>query len=151
MKMLLVSAFVAGGVVSANATSAATCESLRGVSVPHVTITGAEVVAPGPFRPPAPVTGANPPAGIRLPSHCRVFMAPGMPHCGAGDGPNQFNPMAPLERWRESNVPPDEIIAAHVTGDVVDTIQPLCPYPQLAAYRGSGSPGDAANYSCRVP
>lgn len=67
MKMLLLSAFVAGGVVSANATSAATCESLRSLSLPHVTITGAEVVAPGPFRPPAPVTGANPRRKLLVP------------------------------------------------------------------------------------
>jgi len=78
-------------------------------------------------------------------------MAPGMMHCGAGEGPNQFNPVAALERWRESNEPPNEIIATHVTNGVVDAAQPLCPYPQLAMYKGNGSPGDAANYSCRAP
>jgi feruloyl esterase len=81
----------------------------------------------------------------------RLFMAPGMMHCGGGDGPNQFNPVAALERWRESNVPPDEIIATHVTNGVVDAAQPLCPYPQVAVHKGNGSPGDAANYSCKVP
>jgi len=74
-----------------------------------------------------------------------------MMHCGGGEGPNQFNPIAVLERWRESNVAPDEIIATHVTNGVVDATQPLCPYPQVAAYKGGGSTRDAANFSCRVP
>jgi Tannase and feruloyl esterase len=74
-----------------------------------------------------------------------------MMHCGGGDGPNQFNAMAALERWRESNVVPNQITAMHVTNGVVDTIRPLCPYPQVAMYNGSGSAKDAANFACRVP
>jgi feruloyl esterase len=81
----------------------------------------------------------------------RLFMAPGMMHCGGGDGPNQFNPMAALERWRESNVPPSQITAIHVTNGVVDNVRPLCPYPQVAMYKGSGSTNDAANFSCKAP
>ena len=81
----------------------------------------------------------------------RLFMAPGMMHCGGGDGPNQFNPMAALERWRESNVAPTQITAMHVTNGVVDTTRPLCPYPQVATYKGSGSPNDAQNFFCKMP
>jgi len=81
----------------------------------------------------------------------RLFMAPGMMHCAAGEGPNQFNPIAALERWRESNVAPNEIVATHVTNGVVDATAPLCPYPQVAMYKGKGSTGDAANYTCRAP
>jgi hypothetical protein len=61
----------------------------------------------------------------------RLFMAPGMMHCGGGDGPNQFDPMRALERWREQNIAPNDIVAAHATTGVVDTTRPLCPYPQL--------------------
>jgi feruloyl esterase len=81
----------------------------------------------------------------------RLFMVPGMMHCGGGDGPNQFNPMSALERWRESNIAPDQIIASHVTNGVIDMTRPLCPYPQIAVYKGTGSTNDAANFVCKKP
>ena len=81
----------------------------------------------------------------------RLFMVPGMRHCSQGEGANQFNPMAALERWRESHVAPDQIPAFHVTNGVVDTTRPLCPYPEVASYKGSGSTNDAGNFSCKVP
>jgi feruloyl esterase len=81
----------------------------------------------------------------------RLFMVPGMQHCGGGPGPDQFNKMAVLERWRESGVAPDQIIATHVTGSTVDMTRPLCPYPRVAVYKGSGSTNDAANFTCKAP
>ena len=84
-------------------------------------------------------------------SFMRLFMAPGMQHCGGGPGPNQVNWMAALERWRESNTAPGEIYAAHIAGNRVDMTRPLCPYPQLAVYKGVGSTNDAANFSCKAP
>ena len=80
----------------------------------------------------------------------RLFMAPGMAHCGGGDGPNAFDALGALERWVESGTAPDAIIAAHATGTAVDRTRPLCPYPQVAAYAGSGSTDDARNFSCRT-
>jgi feruloyl esterase len=80
----------------------------------------------------------------------RLFMVPGMGHCGSGDGPNQFNAMGALERWRESNIAPSQMLAMHVTNGAVDTVRPLCPYPQVAVYKGSGSTNDAANFSCKA-
>jgi feruloyl esterase len=80
----------------------------------------------------------------------RLFMAPGMQHCGGGPGPNQVNYMAALERWREANTAPDQLLAAHVTNNRVDMTRPLCPYPQVAQYKGTGSSNDAANFVCRV-
>ena len=94
----------------------------------------------------AKLGGAN-----KLSNSYRLFMAPGMMHCGGGEGPDQFNPMSALERWRESNIAPDQILAMHVTNGVVDVSRPLCPYPQVAVYKGSGSPRDAANFSCKTP
>ena len=81
----------------------------------------------------------------------RLFMAPGMQHCGNGPGPNQVNWMATLERWRESGTAPDRIDAAHVTNNRVDMTRPLCPYPQVAQYKGVGSTNDAANFVCKAP
>jgi feruloyl esterase len=81
----------------------------------------------------------------------RLFMAPGMQHCGGGAGPNQINWMGALERWREGGTAPDAIIANHVTGGNVDMSRPLCPYPQVAVYKGTGSTNDAASFSCKAP
>jgi feruloyl esterase len=80
----------------------------------------------------------------------RLFMEPGMQHCQGGPGPDQFNKVAILERWRESNSAPDMILASHVTGNNIDRTRPLCPYPQVAVYKGAGSTNDAANFSCKT-
>jgi feruloyl esterase len=81
----------------------------------------------------------------------RLFMAPGMLHCGGGPGPNTFDTVGALESWVERSQPPDRIIASHSAGGVVDRTRPLCPYPQAAAYTGTGSTNDAANFVCRAP
>ena len=81
----------------------------------------------------------------------RLFMAPGMQHCGNGPGPNQVNYVAVLERWREAGVMPDQILASHVTNNRVDMTRPWCPYPQVAQYKGAGSTNDAANFVCKAP
>ena len=80
----------------------------------------------------------------------RLFMAPGMAHCGGGEGPNTFDMVAALEQWVEHGSAPDQIIATHSTNGKVDRTRPLCPYPQIAAYKGAGSMDDAANFVCRV-
>ena len=79
-----------------------------------------------------------------------LFMIPGMGHCQGGPGPNQVNYMAALERWRESGVAPDHLEAFHVTNNRVDMARPLCPYPQVAQYKGTGSTNDAANFVCKA-
>ncbi len=81
----------------------------------------------------------------------RLFMAPGMNHCRGGDGPDTFDAVAALEAWVEKGVAPDRLIASHSTGDKVDRTRPLCPYPEIAKYKGSGSSDDAANFSCVLP
>jgi feruloyl esterase len=78
----------------------------------------------------------------------RLFMAPGMGHCGGGEGPNTFDMVAALEQWVEHGKAPDQILASHSTNGAVDRTRPLCPYPQLATYKGSGSIDDAANFVC---
>lgn len=79
----------------------------------------------------------------------RPFMVPGMSHCGGGTGPNQFHALAALERWREQGVPPTSITAARVSEHGgVDMTRPLCPYPQRAVCKGTGSIYDAANFAC---
>ncbi len=80
----------------------------------------------------------------------RMFMVPGMQHCSGGAGTDQFNKMAVIERWRESNQAPEQIVADHVSNGQVDMSRPLCPYPQVAVYNGTGSTNDAASFSCKI-
>ena len=81
----------------------------------------------------------------------RLYMAPGMNHCGGGVGPNQVNWMAALERWRESGDAPERLDAYRVANNRVDMTRPLCPYPQVAQYKGTGSTNDAENFTCKAP
>lgn len=102
-------------------------------------------------------------------SFVRLYMVPGMQHCGGGPGPSFFgqlgvvtasdparNVSAALEQWVEKGVAPDSIIAtkyvspSHASNGIEMT-RPLCPYPQIAKYKGSGNPNDAANFVCARP
>jgi feruloyl esterase len=92
----------------------------------------------------------------------RLFMVPGMGHCGGGAGPNNFgnsggapdgpdtNVVAALEQWVEKGLAPQKIIAKGVRGNdrTKALTRPLCPYPQVAKYKGSGDPDDAASFVC---
>jgi len=92
---------------------------------------------------------------------------PGMAHCSGGPGPNRFgsNPIGPsdpidpghnifraLMAWSERGVEPKAIIATKYNGDNpaqgIMRSRPLCPYPMVARYKGSGSTDDAANFNC---
>jgi len=85
----------------------------------------------------------------KIDSSYRLFMAPGMAHCGGGEGPNDFDKVAPIEAWVETGKAPGSIVASHSTAGKVDRTRPLCPYPQVAQYKGSGSIDEAANFVCR--
>lgn len=81
----------------------------------------------------------------------RLFLVPGMAHCGGGTGPNQFHVLAALERWRERDQPPASITAGRVNEHgAIDMTRPLCPYPQQAVYQGTGSTNDAENFACEL-
>ncbi len=97
----------------------------------------------------------------------RLYMAPGMGHCSGGPGPNsirgflhpeslppgeQDDALNALVKWVEQGTVPQKIIAAKFEDDdpkkaIVET-RPLCPYPQLAVYKGTGSTKDAVNFVC---
>jgi feruloyl esterase len=79
----------------------------------------------------------------------RMFMVPGMGHCGGGDGPSSFDMVAALEQWVEKGKAPDSIPAAHLTNGQPDRTRILCPYPQVATYKGTGDSNDAANFVCK--
>jgi feruloyl esterase len=81
----------------------------------------------------------------------RLFVAPGMGHCSGGPGPNSFDALGALEQWVEHGTAPDRLIASHATNGKVDRTRPLCPFPQVARYKGTGSIDDAASFSCAAP
>ena len=90
----------------------------------------------------------------------RLFMVPGMQHCGGGSGPNSFGQGGPgltdperdinaaLERWVEKGIAPERIVAVKTKGTAVERSRPLCAYPLVAHYKGTGSTDDAANFTC---
>jgi feruloyl esterase len=84
-------------------------------------------------------------------SSMRLFMVPGMGHCGGGEGPNTFDMMVPLEQWVEKGQAPARVVASHSTNGRIDRTRPLCPYPQVARYTGTGSIDEAANFTCQLP
>jgi feruloyl esterase len=77
----------------------------------------------------------------------RLFLAPGMGHCGGGPGPNQFDSVKALDEWVTKNTPPERMVAKHAASG---RTRPLCAYPKVAKYRGPGSQDDAANFTCVV-
>lgn len=101
----------------------------------------------------------------------RLFLAPGMMHCGGGTGPDAFNatlgipPRPPADdaehdifsaliAWADRGEAPDHIVATKFSGEdagKIDMQRPLCPYPQKAVYRGSGSTQSASNFACTAP
>ena len=109
--------------------------------------------------------------GPSVPDFYRLFMVPGMGHCGGGVGPASFGNDSPgaaaadperdivaaLDRWVEKGVPPERIIASGIRlGEPMEDpakttklTRPLCPYPKTAKYRGTGSTDDAASFACR--
>jgi para-nitrobenzyl esterase len=86
-----------------------------------------------------------------LRDYMRLFLLPGMLHCSGGPGPNVADFLSALENWVEQGIAPESILAAHYTGSVVDRTRPLCPYPKVARYMGSGSIDSAASFECVDP
>ena len=65
-------------------------------------------------------------------------------------GPNLFDALGALERWVKDGIAPDKIIAYHCTSGVVDHTRPVCPYPEVATWTGTGSTDGAANFVCEI-
>lgn len=97
--------------------------------------------------------------GASADQHVRLFMVPGMLHgSGGGHAPTSYDMLSELDRWVEGGTPPERVIASKYEtnqpfalgdqGKVVRT-RPLCAWPKVASYGGSGSTDDAANFSCK--
>jgi feruloyl esterase len=78
----------------------------------------------------------------------QLYMVPGMNHCSGGPGPNVFDKVAAMEEWLKSSTAPPQIVASHLTSGKVDRTRPLCPFGQVAKWKGAGSTDDGANFAC---
>ena len=77
-----------------------------------------------------------------------LYMVPGMNHCSGGPGTDAFDKVGAMESWIATGRAPASIPAAHRTNGVVDRTRPLCQYPKVARWRGTGSTDEAANFAC---
>jgi feruloyl esterase len=78
----------------------------------------------------------------------RLFLVPGMFHCGGGPGCGNADWLTAAVNWVEKGVAPDMIVGAHIEAGKTTRTRPLCPYPQVARYKGAGSIDAAENFSC---
>ena len=77
----------------------------------------------------------------------RLYLVPGMLHCSGGQATDSFDMLTAIQAWVEEDVVPDRVIAS---GRAMPGVtRPLCPYPQVATWDGTGDPNDAASFSCR--
>ena len=87
--------------------------------------------------------------GAKAGDDMRLFMVPGMGHCRGGDGTDEFDAVKALEQWVEKSRAPERIEASRVRNGKVDRTRPLCAYPKVAVYSGTGSTDESANFSCK--
>jgi feruloyl esterase len=80
----------------------------------------------------------------------RLFMVPGMGHCGGGDGPFVVDVISAIDEWVGGGHAPERILASNPPGAPPRT-RPLCPFPQEARYMGTGSTDEAKNFKCAAP
>ena len=81
----------------------------------------------------------------------RLFMLPGVLHCGGGRGPDTVDWVSAIVDWVEHGKAPDRLVARKTAAgaDALERTRPLCPYPQHAQYTGSGSTDDEKNFVCK--
>jgi feruloyl esterase len=81
-------------------------------------------------------------------SSMQLYMVPGMGHCQGGPGTDTFDKMGAIESFVATGKAPAQIVASHLTAGKVDRTRPLCPFGQVAKWKGTGSTDEAANFSC---
>ncbi|GAA2533384.1 tannase/feruloyl esterase family alpha/beta hydrolase [Winogradskya humida] len=81
----------------------------------------------------------------------KLYLFPGVAHCGGGEGPNTFDILTPVMAWTESGRKPTRIVASNIAGGAVTRTRPVFPYPAVARYDGTGSIDDAANFVAYTP
>jgi feruloyl esterase len=84
----------------------------------------------------------------RTQEFARLFLDPGVGHCGGGAGPDTFDRITPFVQWVQQGIAPDQIIASKVVNGATTFSRPLCPYPALPRYSGVGDRRQASSFKC---
>ncbi|HEY7333282.1 MAG TPA: tannase/feruloyl esterase family alpha/beta hydrolase [Bryobacteraceae bacterium] len=79
----------------------------------------------------------------------RLYMVPGMKHCQGGDGTGNFDMLSVIQQWVENGKTPAAVRASRLVDGKAVRTRPLCPYPQVAVYKGKGSTDDAQSFTCK--
>ena len=87
----------------------------------------------------------------KVASSMRLYLMPGVDPCRGGAGCDTFDRLEPLKQWVENGKAPARFLASHLTQGKVTLTRPLCPYPQMAKYKGTGSTDEAENFVCTEP
>jgi feruloyl esterase len=87
-------------------------------------------------------------ATAKLDESYRLFMAPGMQHCGGGNAPNVLDAVTAVIDWVETGKAPSSLLAVQKRSDGSERSRPLCPYPQVAQYV-DGDPDKATSFACK--
>jgi feruloyl esterase len=84
--------------------------------------------------------------------YSRLFLAPGVLHCSGGPGPDRVDLLSAIVTWVEDGVAPERLLASKVdeAGATLMT-RPLCPYPEVAVWDGTGDTNDASSFRCQLP
>jgi tannase/feruloyl esterase len=83
-------------------------------------------------------------------SAVRLYMVPGVGHCGGGEGTDHFDLFPALQQWVEQKQAPANLVASRIENGKEVRTRPLCAYPEIATYKG-GDPNEAANFACKKP
>jgi feruloyl esterase len=84
----------------------------------------------------------------------RLFMVPGMGHCGGGTGPTEMDTLGAVRAWVEAEEAPDRLVAKKVSAAGAGSApmtRPMCPYPEISRWTGQGATNDARNFVCAMP
>lgn len=79
----------------------------------------------------------------------RLFLVPGMTHCGGGPAPDDFDPLQAIEDWVERGMAPERPVARGAA--FPGRSRPLCPWPLEARYTGGADPQSAGSFNCQSP
>lgn len=90
--------------------------------------------------------GATNGGADKLAQSARLFLVPGMNHCGGGPALDDFDPLTALENWVENGNAPEELLARGKS--FPGRTRPICPYPEEAYYDGKGDVNSASSFHC---